>query len=614
MEQSFLHWGKKKVFQSCFPPASKVPQKCELRVLHLDFLHRKKLVQVTALSRPLTLMMSRSLHLLPSWLLLALCICHSVQMSSSVQQSFKSELLHFYHTSILPDGKENTIYLLKDIPKRYYFVLEEGRTSAPLTVIVTPCDVPIEWSIRVHKTTTNYFGKAAQDHLDIQDPLKFQKTTRMISTLFSYRGNSVETYTGTSYYSAVYMFEFLSIERDTHITVYLTTDITSERLYPELPTDPRIDVIGIGHTTVTLAWKHSPTAMQYKENIQYCLLVNEKHNYKSLCAAETAIRSFGKKAPQALVLAALPGGPLLNPQQAVILSSGELSITSKANNDGVRQICVGTKNEYTVPNLTPNTQYYFDVFVVNFLTNTSAAYTGTFARTLEEPEPKVTDLRDGKVIQLTLDGRKQTFYNLQYRARQKQIQFAFQSCRGQVRVEISRDGKMLMSESFAGLRHFMLKGRLGDTYLVHVGSTEPSNASVKMQVSSLFHKPFFPVLPESLKIKSFSKLRTCDSVTIAWLGTQQMNKYCVYKKQIEEDQVWMETRNADRCSGPEARQRGDKVLCKYFHELNLQRAVTTETIRGLEAGTVYLFDVYLIGSSGIPVRYYSKVVKTRKKC
>lgn len=441
---------------------------------------------------------------------------------------------------------------------------------------------------------------------------QFQKTAKTASTLFSYRGNSVETYTGTSYYSAVYMLEFLSIERDTHITVYLTMGPTLEHLYPELPVDPRIDVIGVGHTTVTLAWKHSPAVLQYKENMQYCLLMNEEHNYKSLCAAETAVRSSGMKSPQALALSLSPY--ILDPQQVMALSTAELSLISQTSNGEVRQVCVGTKNTYTVPNLTPSTQYYFDVFVVNFLTNASAAYTGTFARTLEAPEPKVTELKDGKVIQLILDGRKQKRYHLQYQARHKQVQFAFQSCSGQVQIEISRDRKVLMSESFAGLRHFTLKGRLGDRYLVHLGSTEPSNASVKIQVSSVFHKPFFPVLPESLKIKSFSKLRTCDSVTIAWLGTRELSKYCIYKKQIEEDQVWMETRNADRCSGLESRPKSDKVLCKYFHDLNLQRAVTTQTITGLKAGTVYLFDVYLIGSSGIPVRYYSKTVKTRKKC
>nr|XP_060624942.1 protein NDNF-like [Anolis sagrei ordinatus] len=559
-------------------------------------------------------MMSRLQSCLLSWLLLATCFCHSVEMATNLQQSFKSDLLHFYHTLILPDGKETTVHLMKDVLKRYYFVLEEGRSSAPLTVTVTPCDVPIEWSIRVHKSSTNYLGKAVQDKLDVEESPKFQKTTKIISTLFSYRGNSVETYTGTSYYSAVYMFEFMSVERDTHITVYLATQTTSEHLYPELPADPRIDVIGIGHTTVTLAWKHSPTVLQDKENTQYCVLMNEKHNYKSLCAAETAIRSSGMKSYQALEFSLPQHGALLDTQQVMILSNGELSIISKASNGEVRQTCVGTKNTYTVPNLTPSTQYYFDVFVVNFLTNASAAFTGTFARTLEEPEPKVTDMKDGKMIQLTLDGRNQKSSTLQYRARHKQVQFAFQSCSGQVQVEISRNGKVLMSERFAGLRHFVLKGRLDDTYSVQLGSTEPSNASVKVQVSSLFHKPFFPALPESLKIKSFSKLRTCNSVTIAWLGTQQLSKYCVYKKQIEEDQVWMETRNADRCSGPESRQKSDKVLCKYFHEANLQRAVTTATIKGLEAGIVYLFDVYLIGPSGIPVRYYSKAVKTRKKC
>nr|XP_056705337.1 protein NDNF-like [Euleptes europaea] len=548
----------------------------------------------------------------PFWLLVFMCFSHSLETANSLQQSFKSDLLNFYHTVILADGKETTIHLLKDIPKRYYFVLEEGRMSAPFTVTVTPCDVPIEWSIRVHKTSPNYLGKAARGGYDSQDALKFQKTTKMESTLFSYKGNSVETYMGMSYFSTVYMLEFLSTERDTHITVYLTTDTTSEHLYPELPSDPRIDVIGVDHTTVTLAWKPSPTVLQYQEHIQYCLLMNEKHNYKSLCAAETAIRSSGMKSPPALALPLSPNA--LNPQQVMILSNGELSIISKAGSGEVRQICMGTKNTYTVPNLTPSTQYYFDVFVVNFLTNASAAYTGTFARTLEEPEPKITELKDGKVIHLVLDGRKQKFYSLQYRARHKEVQFAFQSCSGQVQVEISRDGKLLMSESFAGLRHFTLKGKLWDVYLVNLGSTEPSNASLKVQVSSLFHKPFFPVLPESLKIKSFSKLRTCDSVTIAWLGTQQMSKYCVYRKQIEEDQVWMETRNADRCLGPESRHKSDKVMCKYFHDLNLRRAVTSETIRGLEAGTVYLFDVYLIGSSGIPVRYYSRVVKTRKKC
>ncbi|NWX39070.1 NDNF protein, partial [Steatornis caripensis] len=550
---------------------------------------------------------------LPLHLLTVACLCHSIKVpTTSSQLSFKTDLFNFYHSLILADGKETTIHLLKDIPKRYYFVLEEGRALAPFTITVTPCDVPIEWSILVHKASASFLGKAARGDHGTQEVSKSQKAPNMVSTIFNYKGNSVETYMGMSSHSALYMLEFLSTERDTHITVYLTTDTTSGNLYPELPMDPRIDVIGIGYTTVTLTWKHSPSVLQHRENIQYCLLVNEKHNYKSLCAAETAIRSSGMKLPSTLALSLSPY--LLEPQQVMILSNSELSIINKGSSGEVRQICMGTKNTYTVSNLSPSTQYYFDVFVVNLLTNASTAYTGTFARTLEEPEPKVMELKDGKVIQVVLDGKKQKFYSLQYQARHKKIQFTFQLCRGQVRVHITKNSRTVASENISGLRYFSLKGKLLDTYLVQLRSTEESNSSVKVQVSPHFHKPLFPLLPESLKIKSFSKLRTCNSVTIAWLGTQEQSKYCVYKKRIEADQVWMELQSADRCSGPESRHKSEKVLCKYFFDINLQRAVTTETIKGLDAGTLYLFDIYLFGPSGIPVRYHSKVVKTRKKC
>lgn len=45
---------------------------------------------------------------------------------------------------------------------RYYFVLEEGRALAPFSITVTPCDVPIEWSILVHKASASLLGKVAQ--------------------------------------------------------------------------------------------------------------------------------------------------------------------------------------------------------------------------------------------------------------------------------------------------------------------------------------------------------------------------------------------------------------------------------------------------------------------
>ncbi|KAM4031180.1 protein NDNF-like [Anomaloglossus baeobatrachus] len=515
-----------------------------------------------------------------------------------------------YHSLILPDGRETTIYLLKDITKRYYFTL--GENSSPhFSITVTPCDVPIEWSILHYKASHAFHGKTAAKYRPF-DNSKNQAYYKTVSTLFNYKGNSVENYVGTFSYSSLFVLEFLSTERDTHISVYLTTDLTHGNLFPELPGDPRIDVTTVNHNSVSLVWKPSPSAVKQKDHIEYCILVNEKHNYKSMCAADTAIRSAGRKWPK---LASFPISKYLDENQRVmLLSNSDLHIIHKTSNIEVRQTCVGNKNTYTVSNLSSNTQYYFDVFVVNLLTNASAAYTGTFAKTWLEPKPKDIQLKDGKIVQIKFDGKRPKPYSFQYQALHKKVHFTFQVCRGQLRAQISKNGKLMVSETIQGLRHITLTGKFMDKYLAVFKLGEPAaNTSAMIQASSHMHKALFPFFPNSLKIKSFNKLRTCNSITIAWLGTQERNMYCVYKRKLL-DHIWREMASVDNCSGPESRPKSEKVLCKYFHEINVQRAVTTETIGGLERGTLYLFDVYLIGSSGMLVRYQSKVVKTRKTC
>ncbi|XP_069609302.1 protein NDNF-like isoform X2 [Ranitomeya imitator] len=507
-------------------------------------------------------------------------------------------------------GRETTIYLLKDITKRYYFTLGEN-LSSHFSITVTPCDVPIEWSILHYKESHAFHGKTAAKYRPF-DNSKNQAYYKTVSTLFNYKGNSVENYVGTFSYSSLFVLEFLSTERDTHISVYLTTDLAHGNLFPELPGDPRIDVTTLNHNSVSLVWKASPSAMKQKDHIEYCILVNEKHNYKSMCAADTAIRSAGRKWPK---LASFPISKYLDENQRVmLLLNSDLHIIHKTSNIEVRQTCVGNKNTYTVSNLSSNTQYYFDIFVVNLLTNASAAYTGTFAKTWFEPKPKDIPLKDGKIIQIKFDGKRPKPYTFEYQALHKKVHFTFQVCRGQLRAQISKNGKLLVSETIQGLRHITLHGKFMDKYLAVFKQGEPvANTSAMIQASSHMHKSLFPFFPNSVKIKSFNKLRTCNSITIAWLGTQERNMYCVYKRKLQ-DQVWREMASVDNCSGPESRPKSEKVLCKYFHEINVQKAVTTETIVGLERGTLYLFDVYLIGSSGLLVRYQSKVVKTRKTC
>ncbi|CAJ0967745.1 unnamed protein product [Ranitomeya imitator] len=443
----------------------------------------------------------------------------------------------------------------------YYFTLGEN-LSSHFSITVTPCDVPIEWSILHYKESHAFHGKTAAKYRPF-DNSKNQAYYKTVSTLFNYKGNSVENYVGTFSYSSLFVLEFLSTERDTHISVYLTTDLAHGNLFPELPGDPRIDVTTLNHNSVSLVWKASPSAMKQKDHIEYCILVNEKHNYKSMCAADTAIRSAGRKWPK---LASFPISKYLDENQRVMLLLNMLPTQALLQKHG------------------------------------------------SKPKPKDIPLKDGKIIQIKFDGKRPKPYTFEYQALHKKVHFTFQVCRGQLRAQISKNGKLLVSETIQGLRHITLHGKFMDKYLAVFKQGEPvANTSAMIQASSHMHKSLFPFFPNSVKIKSFNKLRTCNSITIAWLGTQERNMYCVYKRKLQ-DQVWREMASVDNCSGPESRPKSEKVLCKYFHEINVQKAVTTETIVGLERGTLYLFDVYLIGSSGLLVRYQSKVVKTRKTC
>ncbi|XP_041032167.1 protein NDNF-like [Carcharodon carcharias] len=495
--------------------------------------------------------------------------------------------------------------LAKSIPCRYFLVKED---KSPFSVTVTPCDAALEWRLTIQDWPTHSAHRSGRSQ-----ELEWDSDTPR--DLFTYKGNAVKSYVRISSHSAFYMLQLMSIESNTQIRVYMTTNPQSEPPDPEIPFDPRVDVTSVGQTTVTLAWNASPSILRYQEHIQYCLLINQKQNYKSLCAAKTQVERLDDHRPDVPVVSIYSGGRVvhLTGMEDLLLPSRVLSSSfSKEPKLDVMQLCVGNRNVYSMSELQPNTRYYFDVFAVNVLTNTSSAYTGTFAKTLQWPDPKILDLKEGIMIQVYVRKGGQKFYSFRPDTWHRRAQFTFYSC-GKVYVQIERNGKLALSGKVENLKHFQLKGKAKTRYVIGIKSTESSETPVKILASTRPNKALFPRLPASLKLKTFDKLRTCNSVTVAWLGTQEQNKYCLYKREIRE-QVEKEIKRLNRCFGPERWKISEKVRCKYFHNLNSQRAVTVEKVSGLKAGTPYLFDVYVFGYRGHSVKYQSKVIKTRKAC
>ncbi|NXR16955.1 NDNF protein, partial [Cinclus mexicanus] len=528
----------------------------------------------------------------------------------------------FHDSSVIPDGAEISSYLFRDTPKRYFFVVEEDNT--PLAVTVTPCDAPLEWKLSVQELPEEASGEGSGD----PEPLEQQKqqiTNEEGTELFSYKGNDVEYFVSSSSPSGLYQLDLLSTEKDTHFKVYATTTPESDQPYPELPYDPRIDVTSLGRTTVTLAWKPSPTASLLRQPIQYCIVINKEHNFKSLCAVEAKLSS-----DDAFMMAPKPGldfspfdfahfgFPADNnsgKERGFLKPSKFGRQTSPKPRVDLHRVCIGNKNIFTVSDLKPDTQYYFDMFAVNTNTNMSTAYVGTFARTKEEAKQKTVELKDGKVTDVFIKRKGTKFLRFAPVSSHQKVTFSIHSCLDAVQIQVRRDGKLLLSQSVEGVRQFQLRGKAKAKYLVRLKGSKRGASMLKILATTRPNKQSFPSLPEDTRIKAFDKLRTCSSVTVAWLGTQERNKFCIYKREVDDNyNEEQKRREQNQCLGPDTRKKSEKVLCKYFHSQNIQKAVTTETIRGLQPGKSYLLDVYVIGHGGHSVKYQSKLVKTRKFC
>ncbi|XP_064173701.1 protein NDNF isoform X1 [Anguilla rostrata] len=521
-------------------------------------------------------------------------------------------------TSWLPDSQVTSIHLPKDRTRRLYFTLK--KKTPMMSVTVSPCDVPIEWTLSARtlkdKPLKNLHWSSKKSMPEV-----WWRGPGMEVKMHSYTGNAVETFRGAAYAPAsIYILRLRSREQDTRASVYLQEGAGPPGAFPELPPDPRVHTVGVGMTSVTLSWSPSNSVLRLPpggSGYRYCVLVNRKHNYRSLCAAEEAAKDRKKRGKK------VTAWPILKEwwwQQWDSFEEGEEGAPLPDPPAGLRCACEGAESVCTVSELTPDTQYYFDVFAMDTRNGTSSAYTGTFARTHEEARPAVAQLREGerRWVPLRGEGRQGgPLFSFHPQGWQQSALLTLQSCGAEgVRLTVSSKGQVLASRPVGSeVAQVWLQGK--PSYLIHLegGTPAPSGSAppgpaVKLQVSSAYHRQAPPSLPPTLQIKSFNRLRGCRSVTLAWLGTEERSLYCVYRRQLGEG----EGAAADRCLGPESRGDAEKVLCKYFQELNPRRAVTTATIAGLEPGAAYVFDVYLMRRWGIPIKYHSKTVRTRKDC
>ncbi|KAM9848096.1 protein NDNF [Aulostomus maculatus] len=541
-------------------------------------------------------------------------------------------------TTWLPEGKITSVTLPKGRTRRLYFTLKK---ASAMSVTVSPCDLPIEWSLAA-RTLKDKPLKSLQWSTKKSVPEVWWRGPGTEEKLHGFSGNAVDTYRGPSYpHASIYILRMRSKQKSSSATVYLHEGPGASGAFPLVPADPRVHTLGVGMTSVTLSWDPSASLTslpQTQKSYDYCVLVSSQRNYPSLCAALVSNRKEKDQNQEKTDRRRrVTAWPILKEwwwQQWDTYSEPQNPTSSLTDGHVDPQcVCQGTESVCTVSELLPDTQYFFDVFVIDRLNGTSMAYKGTVARTHEEARPAVTALKEGELRWVTFPERgsnSEQLFSFRPRGWQQSGLLTMQSCgaREKVKVTVSNKGQVLTSQELgADLVQIWLQG--SSDYLIHLeregttaGQTSAATlpgglmASVKMQTTSAYHRRGVPSLPSTLQIKSFNRLRGCNSVTLAWMGTEERSLYCVYRRKLGNYEVDGGGSSALTvpCLGPESRSDTERVLCKYFQELNPRRAVTTAVIGGLEPGMAYVFDVYLMRRWGIPIKYASKMVKTRKEC
>nr|XP_033782738.1 protein NDNF-like isoform X2 [Geotrypetes seraphini] len=545
----------------------------------------------------------------------------------------RTELLKDF--SFLPCEGLMTGFLTKDLPARYYFLVNKDHT--PVTIRVTPCESPIYWRLTFLEITQT----TKRDNTVHRDSRKHPHQKAHVQ-LFSYKGNGEESYFTANSSAGLYKLELLSEETDTSFQVFTSTSQESNTFFPRLPLDPRVDVISVEQNRISLAWKPSPGSFRLGSKFEYCVFVNRLHNFKTLCATEpslqersrkgnfhrkdrwdtemTKLEQFSKKHTAGIlneVQSMMKGLQDVKSDDSMVEKTFKRLWAPNVLKPGLvdsQRVCVGNRTNVILSGLQPGTHYYFDVFAKNHEKKTSSAYTGAFAETKVREKPKISKLEVEEMTHILLKSKGIRFLKLQPTSSNRRIWLFIHSCVHQTSFEIIVKGKTVVSQSIVGAQIFQLPEK-ADRYILRLRASNRGPGLVKLFATNVPYSLPFLSLPADMNLGVLNNVSNCSSVTVSWLGTQESTKYCVYMRNVEENlDLKLIRKHQNSCLSPNTRLEAEQIACKNFQGTDPWKTMVEEHIEGLKPGKLYLIDVYMFGQNNYVLKYPSQVVKAWDLC
>ncbi|XP_075066172.1 protein NDNF-like [Mixophyes fleayi] len=508
----------------------------------------------------------------------------------------------------LPVGQRVDGFLYVDKPVRYYFAV--SRSQSTVTVRVTPCESPILWTLSVLPAYDYSEQLGSRQRYQHKGPQK----------QFSYKGNGEESFSSTVTSDCIYFLDFTSLESDTNVEVFVWNHGYEPPPWPQLPTDPRVDILSVEENKVELSWK--PSLGPAGAELEYCVFVNRKHNFKTLCATELN----AKKEPE-------DHHTILDAQNILNINTEKSSnkvdsypktykslkvpdVVGDANTNlwsfkplaGSQKVCVGTLVNATIYGLKPRSLYYFDVFAVSPRNGTSVAYTGTFAETKPKHKSHIVKVPNDEMVNIFLKSKGLKIMRIDPSTHGFKWLFVH-SCLHKVHIQIMVNGQIEVSQNLQGAHNFKLVGNSKHDFVISLKSSKGGLGLVKLFTTTAHnHLPFSNLPPH---INMSVSMKSCSSATVTWTGSGQGAKYCIYVRHLEQNlDLRLIHKHQNSCLSTSARSRAEKVVCRHGGS----QPLIEERITDLKRGKAYLIDLYLIGLHNNTIKFPSHVLKTQDLC
>lgn len=419
--------------------------------------------------------------------------------------------------------------------------------------------------------------------------------------LYRYSGDERNSYSTGSAESGIYKIDVKPLDSDTFVKLFARVSH-----HPSATGNSGSSILGKinvrqkGKRRLKISW--SSQRPDPAVPVQYCVAINRQKNYKTQCGFRSY--AFGDK-------------PKLKPwsffyKKKFKSTRRKMSPVRGAPARDFSYKCIGNKTAYSFKGLRQGQMYYIDVFVVDPTSKRMISHLGASirARTITSAQTTVK-LSDGKAKAITLKRRLRSqkfMYELKSPA--EQLMISIKPCGGSVRMKLYSEKSLIKKAKIKSLEYFTIDDAQPSKYYILVSKKGRKARQFTILGTTRPSKFLYPKLPENTQINVYQSLIKCNSVTIGWMVTEKRQKYCIYKREVNDS---YKKSASVKCEGPKYRKKNEKVKCAYFRHRNKKRAVKTEKISDLKPGTDYIFDIYA-SKRRLSMAYDSVRVRTKEKC